>query len=128
MKKSRWFMVPIIAASFALTVFAFAAAAKDAPESVTIDACKTKKPAVAFPHKKHVDAKVECSKCHHTQKDLKATTVTEVKKCSACHLDPKDKAPSCKEMSQKKNPYHVNCVGCHKEAKKGPTKCKECHK
>jgi hypothetical protein len=32
------------------------------------------------------------------------------------------------EMSMKTNPLHVTCLGCHKEeAKKGPTKCNECH-
>ena len=36
-------------------------------------------------------------------------------------------------MSQKKNPYHINCVPCHKEAvakdeaSKAPTKCNQCH-
>jgi len=129
MKKSRWIVIPVVAASFALAVVAFAAKAKDAPESATIDACKKKKAAVVFPHKKHVDAKLECAKCHHTQKDLKAGADVEVKKCSSCHLTPeKPETPKCTETSSKKNPFHISCTGCHKEQKKGPTKCKECHK
>jgi hypothetical protein len=30
-------------------------------------------------------------------------------------------------MSLKKNHYHINCVGCHKESGAGPAKCDECH-
>lgn len=128
MKSMRWFLVPVVVVSFALAAGAFAAKAKDAPESVTVDACKKKKPPVVFGHKKHVDAKIACADCHHSQKDLKAGAETEVQKCSACHLNPKDKALSCQEMSPKKNPFHVQCMGCHKKQKKGPTKCTECHK
>ena len=39
----------------------------------------------------------------------------------------------CSEKSTKKNPYHITCIGCHKEDKKenadttAPTKCTACH-
>jgi hypothetical protein len=123
--------VLVFAGLFAASA-ALAAKAKDAPEKITVQECKTKKPVVVFDHKKHfTDNKIECVTCHHEQKDLKAGADVEVQKCSACHLDPKDpKAQSCKEMSPAKNPYHVRCVGCHKEKKdpKAPTKCDDCHK
>jgi hypothetical protein len=66
--------------------------------------------------------------CHHTNEGLTADSGGEVEKCTACHLDPEDAAtPSCSEMSPKKNPYHLNCMGCHKTEGKGPTKCDDCH-
>jgi len=51
----------------------------------------------------------------------------DVKKCSQCHLDPKDKAPTMREMSLTKNPFHIRCIGCHKAQKKGPIVCTGCH-
>ena len=27
-----------------------------------------------------------------------------------------------------KNPFHIVCIKCHKDGKKGPSKCMECHK
>lgn len=113
----------------------FATTAKDAPEKVTIKDCAAKKTAVEFPHKAHIDAGVACSKCHHTQKDLKAGAADEVKACAACHVTPeKAETPKCSEMSPTKNPYHIGCIGCHKEEvakkadSKAPTKCDQCHK
>jgi hypothetical protein len=123
MKKILFVLAGLLIAAVAL-----AAAAKDAPEKAMIDACKAKKSGVEFPHKAHVDKGLACDKCHHTQKGLKAGATDEVKKCSSCHLDPKDKALSCKEMSPAKNPYHKLCIDCHKAEKKGPAKCAECHK
>ena len=117
-----------ILAGLLLAAVAFAAPANKAPEKLTIDGCKVKKSATEFPHKLHVDAKISCEKCHHTQKGLKAADTTEVKKCSACHLKPeKEGTLKCDVASTKKNAYHVNCITCHKADKKGPTKCKECH-
>lgn len=102
------------------------------PEKLKIDAAQKKQPAVTFDHSKHGDSLAKnCAVCHHTQKDLiKAhTNTTDVKKCSGCHLDPKDpKVPSMREMSLTKNPFHIRCIACHKEQKKGPTVCTQCHK
>ncbi|MGE5232691.1 MAG: cytochrome c3 family protein [Acidobacteriota bacterium] len=114
---------------------AFAVTAKDAPEKVTIKDCAAKKPAVEFPHKAHIDSGLACATCHHTQKDLKAGAAEEVKPCSACHVTPeKAETPKCSEMSPTKNPFHITCMGCHKEEvakkadSKAPTKCDQCHK
>lgn len=114
---------------------AVAATATNSPEDVTIDACKKKKSAVAFAHGKHAkDRGIACDQCHHTQKGLAAGANTEVKKCSGCHLAPeKPDTPVCTSASPKKNNYHIQCVGCHKEeakkdAAKGKlTKCGACH-
>lgn len=105
--------------------------AKNAPDKILLDDCRDKKGAVPFAHKEHVNEnKIACDTCHHTQKGLKAGSDTVVKKCVACHLNPTDKAPSCKEKSTSKNPYHLRCLGCHKEKAdpKAPTKCADCHK
>ncbi len=103
---------------------------------MTIKECQANKPPVVFPHKAHaIDRKLACDTCQHTQKGLKAGSDTLVHKCASCHLDPTDKAPSCKEKGTSKNPYHIRCLGCHKEnadkengGGKAPTKCAACHK
>ena len=112
-----------------LATVAIAAPANKAPATLKIDAAAKKKAAVDFGHKMHIDKGVACDKCHHTQKGLKATDKTEVKKCAACHTKPEKKGmPNISSASTKKNAYHKNCIGCHKAEKKGPTKCKQCHK
>ena len=96
------------------------------PVTILLDKAAKKQPAVSFSHEKHAKLAKSCDTCHHTQKGLKSDT-EKVVACSTCHLDPKDKAPSMREMSLTKNPLHVGCIACHKEQKKGPTVCKDCH-
>ena len=77
------------------------------PEKVTYT---PKMGTVAFDHQAH-QKQTDCSTCHHTE---------GYAKCTSCHgVDPK--APKAK------NAFHKTCKDCHKEMKKGPTKCKECH-
>ena len=54
--------------------------------------------------------------------------------CGSCHNEPAEAGtPKCSEMSMSKNPYHIGCIGCHKDTKKAdaeskvPVKCAECH-
>ncbi|HEX6099756.1 MAG TPA: cytochrome c3 family protein [Thermoanaerobaculia bacterium] len=114
-----------------LCVSAALAFAHTGPETLKIDAAAKKQPAVPFPHGKHSKT-MKCDTCHHTNKGLtaeKATAETKIAKCSACHLDPKGDVPSMREMSMTKNPFHLRCISCHKEQKKGPTGvCTGCHK
>jgi len=101
------------------------------PATVKVNAAQKKQPPVSFNHAKHGDTLVKsCDTCHHTHKGLtKAQTdKIDVKKCSECHLDPKGKVPSMREMSLTKNPMHIRCLACHKEQKKGPIACTGCHK
>ena len=98
------------------------------PKTVKVDAAAKKQPAVVFNHEKHAGVVKGCDTCHHTQKGMTAESTAKVVKCSTCHLDPKDKAPSMREMSLTKNPFHTLCIDCHKKEKKGPTVCKDCHK
>ena len=123
-----------IAALAALSAsLVFAAVAGKAPETSNIDDCAAKKAVVAFPHAAHVKV-AECKACHHDQPTLTAASTGEVKPCGACHTAPeKPETPKCAEMSLTKNPYHINCIGCHKDevkknaASKAPTKCDQCH-
>lgn len=119
-----------IIVAIALSVAASAAAATY-PTTVKIDAAAKKQPPVVFNHANHGDKLVKtCDVCHHTQKGLKKEQVakTEVKKCGSCHLDPKGKETSMREMNLAKNPFHLVCIKCHKEQKKGPAACTGCHK
>lgn len=102
--------------------------ASNSPATITISAAAKKQPPVPFPHEKHAKLAKSCDMCHHTQKGLKAEgTGVKVAKCSTCHLDPKGKVPGMREMSLTKNPFHIRCLSCHKEQKKGPTACTGCH-
>jgi hypothetical protein len=82
---------------------------------------------VTFTHKKHVDLKLECTKCHHTWK--KGETSGQV--CKDCHKASKEASKDAKGITAKDS-YHKDCKGCHEEAKKankpaGPTGCTQCH-
>ena len=111
------------------TLFAVGAMAGEPPESTTIDDCVDKKAAVEFPHAAHYEV-TECTTCHHTDEGLTADSVggMDVQVCGACHTTPEEATtPECSQMSLKKNPFHITCVGCHKENEAGPAKCDECH-
>jgi hypothetical protein len=111
----------------ALLIAAAVALAHHGPNDVLLDDAAKKQPPVPFSHEKHSKlVNDKCDTCHHTQKGLTSES-QGVKKCSECHLDPKDKAPSMREMSLTKNPFHIRCIACHKEQKKGPTACNGCH-
>lgn len=116
-------------AVFVLTAGIALAAPHHGPESVVIDAAAAKKGPVTFPHAKHQEL-TQCDTCHHVNEGMTAATAddTKVQKCAACHLDPeKAETPGMREMSMKKNPFHMVCIDCHKTEAKGPTKCDDCH-
>lgn len=118
--------------------------AADIPDVIKMESkvySKHSKDIVSFPHKKHaVDKKIACTECHHVFKDGKNVWKEgdEVKKCDACHSEPKK--PSGVKVSKaekiKRFHYtaiHANCKGCHWDLKKkdeptGPTSCNDCHK
>jgi len=120
-------------AALAISGVALAGMATAPPESVTIDACMAKKSAVVFPHATHVGV-TECATCHHTDEGITAESEMEVAACTSCHQAPEGEGiPDCAQMSMSKNPYHITCLGCHKEkvaadaASPAPTKCDGCH-
>jgi hypothetical protein len=132
-KTMRRVLVAFGVVAIALVASSLMISATDMPETITIDDCVAKKSAVAFNHKTHLEV-AECASCHHTQEGLTAESGDTVEKCGSCHVEPeKDTTPVCSQMSSSKNPYHINCTGCHKEmvkadpALKAPTKCDGCH-
>ena len=130
MRKIFLVSLAVMAASIALV-----ATAGDLPEVITIDQCADTKAAVEFTHKAHFEY-ATCVDCHHTSEGLTLENYAEmeVATCGSCHIEPEDaETPKCSEKSTKKNPFHINCLGCHKETKaanaetKAPTKCTACH-
>jgi hypothetical protein len=99
-------------------------AAKAPPKQISIDKSKSKQPAVTFNHEEHAKTlKIGCKTCHHKGKTEQGC------ESSGCHEGKaKDKTPGAQEASPTKNPFHIRCIGCHKEKGKGPKACKECHK
>jgi hypothetical protein len=116
-----------IALSLALCFATTVAYGHHGPTTTTIAAAAKKQAAVPFSHGKHATLAKSCDACHHLDKGLTKETDKSVKKCSACHLDPKAGVPSMRETSLQKNPMHALCISCHKEQKKGPTGCTGCH-
>lgn len=110
-----------------VAVATLALAAQQPPDEVVIDAAAAKQSAVTFPHADHVERVSDCTTCHHTSEGLTMESAVEVETCSACHLDPEEGVPGMREMSLKKNPFHMGCIDCHKTEEAGPTKCFDCH-
>ena len=118
--------------------------ATDIPDTIKMKSkvySKHTKSLVNFPHKKHaVDKKIACTQCHHVFKDGKNTWKQgdEVKKCDACHSEPKKPKDLKVSKAEKMKRFHytaihANCKNCHRAMKKkkeatGPTKCNGCHK
>ena len=102
-------MVVLMVAAF--VAVAFVAVAQDKGPAVIE---MTKKGTVTFNHAQHQVSVPDCAACHHTG---------GFEKCSSCHA----KKADGKKLKYKKA-MHDNCIGCHKEMKKGPAKgCKKCH-
>lgn len=97
------------------------------PDTMVIDKAADKKPGAPFPHAQHVEAVDTCVECHHTSEGLTLQSAGDVEKCSDCHFEPEGDVPDMAQMSMKKNPFHMSCMGCHKEVEQGPTKCNDCH-
>lgn len=134
-KKTRLLVAILGALSFLAAAVAIAKPAKEAPDTVTIDGCQNKKPPPKLLHKKHAeDYKVDCKECHHKTEGIVPGGEMEVKKCWECHKTPDEPdTPICTTKNPKKNPFHIQCIGCHKkhrkenEGSKAPKKCKGCH-
>ena len=134
----KLFLMTIIVLTALVTLVAFATEHPEAPalpEDITIDACVDTKAAVEFSHKAHFEF-ATCVDCHHTTEGLTAENFAdmEIATCGSCHIEPEEaETPKCSEKSTKKNPYHLNCIVCHKAHKKehadttAPTKCTACH-
>jgi len=71
---------------------------------------------VYFPHNKHFMLPNSCKACHHRFPEEQA------KPCYRCHKE------DTKTMLGLQRAYHKRCITCHKEMKKGPLVCTDCHK
>ena len=101
----------VLLAIVAFVGTAFTAIAADkGPALIKMDKAKTG--VVTFDHAAHQTVS-DCAVCHHTD---------GYETCDSCHGKADDGA-----KIKYKSAIHNNCKGCHKEMKKGPTKCKECH-
>jgi hypothetical protein len=89
------------------------------------------RPAVSFPHNRHVEAGLDCKDCHHIYENgkniLDESKLEEGNKeirCSACHGQ--------NSRLDREQAFHDQCIGCHREywkkgEKTGPRYCGGCH-
>lgn len=88
------------------------------PDKIVLKELQKTKAPVTFTHKVHAEKVKECKTCHHKDEAGKE------QKCSAakCHgAKAEGKTVDLKEA------FHKQCKDCHKQEKKGPVKCDECH-
>jgi octaheme c-type cytochrome (tetrathionate reductase family) len=78
---------------------------------------------VRFMHMKHAAVIDDCTKCHHLRPADKEAS--ETTKCSACHQQAF--MPQFPGRPGLKAAMHQQCMTCHKEEKKGPLACNDCH-
>src|SRR6056297_3158023 len=97
----------LIAVSLISAVATLVVASSNAPEEVVYT---PKIGTVTFNHTQHLAAG-DCASCHHTG---------DYVSCSSCHGTQPD-------IANVKDAFHANCIDCHKEAKQGPTGCRDCH-
>jgi hypothetical protein len=105
------------------------------PDKMVLDSSNVKgkkqRPAVTFPHNRHVEIELPCKDCHHIYENgknvLDESRLEEGNQdihCSACH--------GPKSRRNLKQAFHDQCMGCHKKSQKenkktGPRYCGECH-
>jgi hypothetical protein len=83
--------------------------------------------AAVFKHDEHNEqAQIEsCNECHHVYDDngnLLEDESSEDLSCSECHeLEHSEKKPDLMKA------FHRNCKECHRQKKKGPLMCGQCH-
>lgn len=80
---------------------------------------------VRFMHKKHaMVVNNDCKRCHHFRpEDPKAREITP---CSSCHQESFKK--DYPERVGLKAAFHLQCINCHRNMRKGPTSnCTACH-
>ncbi len=83
--------------------------------------------AAVFEHDIHNEAAGldDCAQCHHLYEDGKLVEdeSSEDQACAECHAnDGSGGNPSLRRA------YHLNCKGCHLDAKAGPIMCAQCHR
>lgn len=119
--RKNFMLISLVLAIGFLVAVAIGTAGAEMDETITINKAQSKKAPVLFPHEEHKE-KFDCQVCHHN-----ATGDKKPESCFNCHGKNPD-IPDPSAMSTKQNPFHITCIGCHKEKSQGPTKCAECHK
>ena len=122
----QWFLLML--AMFAVC-YCYPAAAH-AQEDMTVidngDFENPKRPPAVFVHDQHNElaAIEECNVCHHLYEDgkLREDESSEDQGCADCHeMQDFDRKPGLMKA------FHTNCKSCHREKKKGPLMCGQCH-
>ena len=85
-----------------------------------------KRPPAVFEHDPHNElaAIEECNICHHIYEDGKLIEgeSSEDQSCVDCHeMQDAGQKPGLMKA------FHTNCKSCHREKKKGPLMCGQCH-
>jgi len=87
---------------------------------------KKQRPPAVFRHDEHNETALieECSECHHVYENREklADESSEGQGCWECH----DETGSGNQPGLRKA-FHTNCKGCHRQNKKGPIMCGQCH-
>ncbi len=114
--------------SSACLIFLISAHSQEDMQLVSDDAfVNRRRPPAVFRHDEHNElAGIEtCYGCHHVYDEngeLVEDESSEDQQCSECHeLGRSGNKPALMKA------FHANCKGCHKEKKKGPLMCGQCH-
>ena len=114
--------------SSACLIFLISAHSQEDMRFVGADAfVKPRRPPAVFHHDVHNElAGIEtCYVCHHVYDEngnLAEDESSEGQSCSDCHeLARAGRKPALMKA------FHANCKGCHKQKKKGPLMCGQCH-
>jgi len=99
------------------------------PDTLVLEG-KTR-PAVSFPHNRHVETGLSCTDCHHVYENEK-NVLDESKleegnkdlRCATCH--------GRRSRLNLEKAFHNQCAGCHRKyqrekKKTGPQYCGGCH-
>lgn len=125
MKKSAFFICAGVVAILLVFVSAYS---QEDMVVVSSDAFENpQRPPSVFRHEEHNQkAEIEdCNECHHVYGDdgkRLEDESSEDQRCAECH---ESEASGRKPALVKA--FHTNCKGCHKEKKKGPVMCGQCH-
>ena len=125
MKKSAFCISASVMISLLILVSAYSQ-----EEMVVISADgfdSSQRPAAVFRHDEHNEAaEIEaCSECHHVYDDdgkLVEDESSEDQSCADCHeMQDIGRKPGLMKA------FHTHCKSCHREKKKGPLMCGQCH-
>ncbi len=87
---------------------------------------KPQRPPAVFKHDEHNELALieECNECHHVYAEGQRLEdeSSEDQRCADCHeLQDVGAKPGLIKA------FHTNCKSCHREQKKGPLMCGQCH-